>query len=308
MYYVLDPYGKPDAYVVSNRVGSIALKNPTCCDDIWRIQYEPKIYAMGKVLNSKTKQPVTNVVVKMVDGSGQSRTYNSTDGNFQFLLSRSNNYTFVGDKVNFISMGSVSASTENYKREDPDDTISITLYMDSVYLDSAFRMENVYYDYNAATLRPESGTELEKLVRLMQDNQALEVRIEAHTDSHGADAYNQKLSQERAQSVVNYLVSAGIDRGRLSAQGFGKTHPAAPNTKQGGADNPEGRQLNRRTEFKIVADRPEKHQIFDSSKPGSIGDQERNLSIQDDPSEIEEPSDAESEFGRPGSRVKKNQP
>src|SRR5690606_36318214 len=62
MYYIHDPVGKPDAYVVSNRVGGIALKNPTCCDDIWRILYEPKIYAMGKVVNQKTQEPVGEVV------------------------------------------------------------------------------------------------------------------------------------------------------------------------------------------------------------------------------------------------------
>ena len=278
LYYINDPYGKPDAYVVSNRPGSIALKNPTCCDDIWRIQYEPKIVANGKVLNTKTQQPVSNVVVKMVDDAGSVKTYNSTDGNFEFLLSRGHTYTLNGDKLSFISTRT-SVNTEGYKRESPDDTINVVIYMDSIYIDSAFRMENIYYDYDKATLRPESGTELEKLISLMQDNPSLDVQIAAHTDGKGSDDYNNTLSQERAESVVNYLVSSGIDRSRLSAKGYGKTKPVASETTPSGADNPEGRQLNRRTEFVIIGDIPEKHEIFDSSRPGTIGEQERNLQI-----------------------------
>jgi outer membrane protein OmpA-like peptidoglycan-associated protein len=283
LYYIQDNYGKPDAYVVSNRPGSIALKNPTCCDDIWRIQYEPKIYVRGAVLNNKTKDTVRQVVVKMVDDAGNVRTYNSEDGNYEFLLSRGHNYVLNGDRQGYLSSRQ-SVNTEGYKREDPDDTIHLNLYMDSVYVDSAFRMENVYYDYDKATLRPESGAELEKLVKLMQDNPGLNVQINSYTDSKGTDEYNMNLSQERAQSVVNYLISGGIDQGRLTARGFGKADPAAPNKKPNGADDPEGRQLNRRTEFKITADLPESHMIFDSSKPGTIGEQDKNLKIGEDES------------------------
>ncbi len=57
LYFIKDPLGKPDAYVVSNRIGSFALKNPTCCNDIWRIQYEPKLVIIGKVLSKKTQRP-----------------------------------------------------------------------------------------------------------------------------------------------------------------------------------------------------------------------------------------------------------
>jgi hypothetical protein len=71
LYFIKDPMGKPDAYLVSNRIGSIALKNPTCCDDIWRVQYEPKLMVMGKVLNRKSQQPVEGSVVKMVDQKGE---------------------------------------------------------------------------------------------------------------------------------------------------------------------------------------------------------------------------------------------
>lgn len=279
-YYVLDPYGKPDGYLVSNRPGSISIKNPTCCDDIWRVQYEPKIIVNGVVLNSKTQQKVGNVVVKMVDDAGNVKTFNSEDGNFQFNATRNHSYVLNADKQNHISTRA-TFSTMGMKREEPNRTVNLTIYVDSFYIDQSFAMNNIYYDYDKATLRPESGAELEKLIRLLNDNPSLDVEIMAHTDSKGTDAYNQNLSRERAQSVVNYLVSSGISNSRFSASGLGEKQPAAPNTTASGKDNPEGRQLNRRTEFKITADQPTRRLIYDSSKKGTIGEQERNLQIQE---------------------------
>jgi len=302
LYFISDPVGKPDAYLVSNRPGSVALKNPTCCDDIWRVQFEPKIYAMGKVLNKKTQQPVGNTVVKMVDEAGNMKIFNSEDGEFQFLTARGHSYVLNADKQNFISTRA-TVNTEGIKREDPDDTIHVTIYVDSIALDASFRMENVFYDYDKATLRPESGAELEKLVTLMKDNPSVDVEISSHTDGKGTDAYNLNLSQQRAESVVQYLISSGIDRSRLSAKGMGKSAPVAPNTKDG-KDNPEGRQLNRRTEFRIMADVPSRRQVFDSAKPGTIGEQEKNLEVNEVQPDIEDSSDPESEFGNPGSRVR----
>ena len=86
----------------------------------------------------------------------------------------------------------------------------------------------------------------------MQNNPQIIVEISSHTDSKGNDNYNMKLSQRRAESVVNYLVSKGIKAERLKAKGYGESKPVAPNEKPDGSDNPEGRALNRRTDFKII--------------------------------------------------------
>lgn len=300
LYYIHDPVGKPDAYVVSNRPGSIALKNPTCCDDIWRIQYEPKIYAMGKVLDQKTQKPVAQSVVKMVDEAGNIKTYNSEDGEFQFLTSRGHNYVLTADKPSYTSTRA-TVSTEGIKRQDPDDTVFVTIYVDSFAIDASFELTNILYDYDKASLRPEAAASLEKLTTLMKDNPSLDIRIFSYTDSKGSDAYNKNLSQQRAESVVNYLVRNGIERSRLSAQGMGKENPVAPNS-EGGKDNPEGRQLNRRTTFKIITDVPTRRTIYDSSKPGTIGEQEKNLEVGEGVEDTE-PADADSQFGNPGSRV-----
>jgi outer membrane protein OmpA-like peptidoglycan-associated protein len=299
LYYVKDPVGKPDGYLVSNRIGSIALKNPTCCDDIWRIQYEPKLVVRGKVINCEDKTVMTDVVVKMVDDKGTMKTYSSTDGNFAFNMSREHSYVITGDKQGFSSTRA-TVSTTDVKRSDPDDTAYVTICLETI--SNRFRVSNVYFDYDKATLRPESVTGLDSLVNFMKDNPSLSVEVYAFTDAKGTDAYNKKLSERRAQSVKDYLVNNGVEEARMLVKGMGETNPAAPNTATGGKDNPVGRQLNRRTEFRIVTDVPTRRVIFNSAKPGSMDEQEKNLQINDD-GNSDEPADSESQVGQPGSRV-----
>ena len=86
----------------------------------------------------------------------------------------------------------------------------------------------------------------------MNDRANMRVRVEGHTDSKGSDAYNQRLSQRRSESVVKYLISKGIDPSRLEAVGFGKSRPIAPNQNPDGGDNPIGRAKNRRVEVHIA--------------------------------------------------------
>lgn len=299
LYFIKDPIGKPDAYVVSNRVGSIALKNPTCCDDIWRIQYEPRLMVMGRVIDCDTKEPVTDVVVKMVDETGDLKTYNSTDGTFGFNMGRSHTYVITADKQGFSSTRA-TVNTSDVKRSDPDDTATVTICLSTIR--NAFRVSNVYYDYDKATLRPESVASLDSLVNFMRDNPSLSVEIYSFTDAKGTDQYNKTLSERRAQSVKDYLVNNGIEDSRMIVKGYGEKMPAAPNTTTTGADNPVGRQLNRRTEFRIVTDVPNRRIIFNSAMPGSMDEQEKNL-LQDENANSDGESDSESDAGNPGSRV-----
>ncbi|MBS1637248.1 MAG: OmpA family protein [Bacteroidetes bacterium] len=108
-------------------------------------------------------------------------------------------------------------------------------------------LRNIFFDFDKATIRPESANELDRLIKLLTDNPGIRIELGSHTDSKGSDDYNQKLSQQRSQSVVNYLISKGIAASRLEAKGYGETVPIATN------DTDEGRQQNRRTEFKILS-------------------------------------------------------
>ncbi len=301
LYYINDPYGKPDAYLVSNRFGSISVKNPTCCDDIWRIQYEPKLFVMGKVIDRNTKQPMNEVVVKMVDQTGDMKTYNSTDGAFGFNIARGKSYVFTGDKTQYASTRA-TVNTMDMKRTDPDDTLNVTIYMDEITPVYTFSVSNVYYDYDKATLRPESIASLDTLVAFLRDNPSFNVEVYSFTDAKGKDAYNKALSEKRAQAVVDYVTGAGIEANRLIAKGFGASMPAASNTDAKGKDNPEGRQLNRRTEFRIVTDVPTRRLLYNSAKAGNMDDQSKNLKQTE--AEDDEPN-SENEPIKPGSRVNK---
>ncbi len=301
LYFIKDPVGKPDAYLVSNRVGAIALKNPTCCDDIWRIQYEPRLMVTGKVVDCDTKDQMENVVVKMVDETGELKTYNSTDGTFGFNMSRAHTYVITADLQGYSSTRA-TVNTSDVKRSDPDDTATVTICLSSIK--NTFTVSNVYYDYDKATLRPESIASLDTLVNFMRDNGSLSVEIYSFADAKGTDKYNKQLSERRAQAVKDYLVNNGIEESRMIVKGYGEQMPAAPNTTTTGADNPVGRQLNRRTEFRIVTDVPTRRIIFNSAKPGSMDEQDQNL-MQDENNNPDEELDSESDAGNPGSRVNK---
>ncbi|HJT73545.1 MAG TPA: OmpA family protein [Chitinophaga sp.] len=116
-------------------------------------------------------------------------------------------------------------------------------------------LDNVYYDFNMATLLPASYDALDKLVAMLQQHPAIVIELSAHTDSKGSDELNQKLSEARARSCVDYLLSKGIDAARLQSKGYAATRPIAPNTHPDGSDSPEGRARNRRTEFKVLSGR-----------------------------------------------------
>lgn len=107
--------------------------------------------------------------------------------------------------------------------------------------------DKVMFDYNAATIKVESNTLLEDVAEVLKENAGVKkIRIEGHTDSDGKDAYNKKLSQQRADSVKSFLVKAGIDESRLEAVGYGEERPVADN------DTDEGKEKNRRVEFNVI--------------------------------------------------------
>lgn len=117
----------------------------------------------------------------------------------------------------------------------------------NVAVGSVIVLRNIFFDFDKATLRPESANELERLIKLLNDLPTLKIEISSHTDSKGSDDYNMKLSQSRSESVVSYLISHGIAKDRLVAQGYGETKPMDTN------DTDAGRQNNRRSEFKILS-------------------------------------------------------
>jgi len=113
-------------------------------------------------------------------------------------------------------------------------------------------LKGVNFDFDKATLRPDAVAILAEATEILKRYPDLRVEVAGHTDSKGTDAYNQKLSERRAQAVYDYLTSNGIAASRLvGPNGYGESRPIAPNTNPDGSDNPEGRAKNRRTELNV---------------------------------------------------------
>ncbi|RYG05559.1 MAG: OmpA family protein, partial [Chitinophagaceae bacterium] len=120
------------------------------------------------------------------------------------------------------------------------------LYLVPIEIGSVVRLNNVFFDFDKYDLRPESFVELDRVVKLLKENPTIEIEMSAHTDSKGSDEYNFRLSDNRAKSVRQYIISKGISESRIISQGYGETRPEVPN------DTDENRQINRRVEFKIL--------------------------------------------------------
>ena len=148
-------------------------------------------------------------------------------------------------------------------------TLDTVLVLDRLEKNKIFVLENIYFDFDQSNIRADAGIELDKLVELLNDNPEIKIEMSSHTDSVASDSYNIELSQRRAESTVSYLIRKGIAADRLVAKGYGESKPIARNTNPDGTDNPEGRQRNRRTEFKIleigvIQKKPE--DLFDEDK------------------------------------------
>ena len=132
-----------------------------------------------------------------------------------------------------------------------------------VTADKIMISEKIQFDFNQATIKPESNGLLDEITSVIRQNPRLKkISIEGHTDSDGADSYNKKLSQGRADAVMHYLTEHGIEAGRLAAKGYGESKPIAPN------DTPEGKEKNRRVEFLITQQDEVKQTIEIDPKTG----------------------------------------
>jgi outer membrane protein OmpA-like peptidoglycan-associated protein len=131
-------------------------------------------------------------------------------------------------------------------------------------------LQNILFDYNKARLRGSSEKELDKLARFMRENADIKITVAGHTDAKGDSEYNLRLSRSRAQAVVNYVVSRGVDRSRLDYVGYGDKHPVARNVLESGEDNPMGRQLNRRIEISVTSGNADLIEVEEMTVPEDL--------------------------------------
>ncbi len=132
------------------------------------------------------------------------------------------------------------------------DSVRADIKLKRVIINKEYKLSNILYEFDKATLTEASKKVLDTLYDILRENPSFIIELASHTDGKGSDPYNLRLSQARAQSCVDYLVKLGIEKRRMNPVGYGMRKPIAPNKNEDGSDNPEGRALNRRTEFKIV--------------------------------------------------------
>lgn len=199
----------------------------------------------GKTIDAITEKPVEANIEITDNKTGQviqNFTTNSATGKFLLTLKAGKNYG-IAVKANGYLFHSENFDIPNGSAYN---MVNKVIRLKNIKIGSKIQLRNIFFDIGKSTLRSESNSELNRLVKLMKDVPALKVEISGHTDNTGSAALNNTLSQDRAQAVVDYLIGHGISKSRLTAKGYGSTQPIAPNTTS------KGRQQNRRTEFKII--------------------------------------------------------
>ncbi len=270
--------GGQEGYFTSNRPGSYSMTNGSCCDDIFHYRFNEctKVYVKGNVINvtnydiydelnekygleleyPETNVPAAEVPVQLyqINRAGEELLVSQlkTDmlGNYNFQLDVKQNYKVVVKNYGFFDKV-VTFSTHDINCSD---TLGLGISQINVLPEITVRF-NVYYEHDKSKLTSDAKATIDTLILPVFDlfpNAIIE--IGSHTDNTGSDTYNDKLSQRRSESVVNYLFLKGTLSDRLVAKGYGESQPIAPNTNPDGTDNPAGRQLNRRTELRIVGE------------------------------------------------------
>ncbi|TCD12505.1 hypothetical protein EZ449_00190 [Pedobacter frigidisoli] len=231
-------------YISSDRESS-------CCLEIFEVKKE--FFTVSGILSDcKTKKPLPDANVTLSNVEGEQKMTTVLDGKYEFKVDSKRPIKLTFAKDNYFAISKNYAYEELAKA----DTLIYRDYCLSPFkLGIPIVLDNVYYEFDSADLTEPSKKVLDFLVPIMEDNTEMEIELGAHTDNVGTDEYNLVLSNKRAQSCVDYLVSKGIAASRMTSKGYGESVPVAPNTIGYGKkkkDNPVGRAKNRRTEFKVT--------------------------------------------------------
>jgi outer membrane protein OmpA-like peptidoglycan-associated protein len=204
-----------------------------------------KVIVKGQVINKKTGKPAPGVVHFDNMDSGKEFLTIDTHGDectYEVTLPRNNVFAFYAKSENFLSI-SENINTLNFANNK---VIERNLFLVPVEVGQSISLNNIFFDFNKATLQKESFAELDRVIPLFSQFPKLKIEIAGHTDGIGSDEYNQKLSESRANSVREYFLSKAVPSDRISAKGYGESQPVESNETE------EGRAKNRRVEFRIL--------------------------------------------------------
>ncbi len=239
-------------------------------DHLYSFQLPDLQISLSGYVTDLDEEPIANAVIRVVgnDGSNQ-RTTSRADGSFSFPLQRGVSYAMLAGAKGYL----------NARQEFATDTAEVDADYGVDFMLASLNkpniVENIFYDFDRATLRPESKEALDGLAQLLRDNPNITIEMASHTDRIGSDEYNLSLSERRAKAVIDYLIEEGISTDRLQHQGYGKSRPKTvtkrvarlyPQFKEGDtlteefilsleneADREAADQINRRTEFQVLS-------------------------------------------------------
>ncbi|MBW7936868.1 MAG: OmpA family protein, partial [Flavobacteriales bacterium] len=207
---------------------------------------QPVSYLKGKVIDKKTQAPL-QALFELIDlETGQTVVSSVSDpvnGGFLVSLPPHRRYALNVSKEGYLFY----SEAYNISKSDSLQPFTVDVPLQPIEVGGSVVLRNVYFDTDRFDLLADSKVELTKLVALLTANPGMKIEIGGHTDNMGSKSHNQKLSENRAKAVYDYLITKNINANRMTYKGYGDSLPIADNATE------EGRSLNRRTEFKVIA-------------------------------------------------------
>ena len=249
--------GNDDIYRFEKRVLPPEPVPPKPVDVVYKMVLDgyvlEKIYQDPSNPNSKVlgRKPLPASNVEITIGKEKRTVQVGEDGMFTLDLNENTDYDFLANHPGYLA-NTAKFSTKGIGR-DPDNPelhFEVEIVLNKIFLNREIRLENIYYDYDQWNIREDAKPTLDELARNLELNPEIRIELASHTDCRGTTKYNEDLSQKRAQSAVDYLITKGIDASRLSARGYGESVPEADCLCARCTE--EEHQLNRRTTFKIT--------------------------------------------------------
>jgi outer membrane protein OmpA-like peptidoglycan-associated protein/Tol biopolymer transport system component len=234
------------AFFASERKGGVGKLDIYSFEMPQKIRPQATTYIKGKVIDFDTKQALQSYceLIDLNDKTFKTSIYSNEKGEFLLCLPSNRNYMFnisqngyLFYSENFSLLNSTATALKPFELE---------AQLHKIKAGEKIILKNIFYNSGSFSIQENSFSELDKLVQFMSQNPKIKIEIEGHTDNVGDSQKNKTLSENRAKTVVEYLIQNKIDAQRLSFKGYGQTMPIANNNTE------EGRQTNRRTEFKIV--------------------------------------------------------
>ena len=231
-------------------------KQPVNLNSTTALALEPLasgLVAVGLVTNKDDNTPVAEVTITLLNKTTNEKIQGKTDefGSFDFKVEPDRIYILKLEKEKFFAK-TLMVSTQGVPAGMFNLNTTYDLKMESIVMNKAIEIPNIYYDLGKATIKPEAAQELDKVVKLLTENPTIQIELSSHTDSRGSAAQNLQLSQQRAEAATKYIVSKGIDKLRIVAKGYGDTMIKNKCTK-GVKCTEEEHAVNRRTEIKILS-------------------------------------------------------